>query len=116
MGENAKLSIMIKYANDLSKIWGMTQDDFAKWLGSAGSTISGWNDYKWRQVSDVKIKLVALYCGESIRNTNDLKEEFRKLAEEEGANGDSIVNVIEKRDDAELKKAIDEVHEKVANE
>ncbi|RHU78643.1 hypothetical protein DXC58_05925 [Ruminococcus sp. TF06-23] len=116
MGKNSNVPVLIKYVNDLEHTWGMYRNVLADWLDTAGSTITGWKDYKWTQVSEGQIKLVALYCGESIRNANDLKEEFRKLAEEEGANGDSIVNVIEKLDDAKLKKAIDEVHEKVVNE
>ena len=116
MGKNSNVPVLIKYVNDLEHTWGMYRNVLADWLDTAGSTITGWKDYKWTQVSEGQIKLVALYCGENIRNANDLKEEFRKLAEEEGANGDSIVNVIEKLDDAKLKKAIDEVHEKVVNE
>ena len=116
MGKNSNVPVLIKYVNDLEHTWGMYRNVLADWLDTAGSTITGWKDYKWKQVSEGQIKLVALYCGENIRNANDLKEEFRKLAEEEGANGDSIVNVIEKLDDAKLKKAIDEVHEKVVNE
>ena len=116
MGKNSNVPVLIKYVNDLEHTWGMYRNVLADWLDTVGSTITGWKDYKWTQVSEGQIKLVALYCGESIRNANDLKEEFRKLAEEEGANGDSIVNVIEKLDDAKLKKAIDEVHEKVVNE
>ena len=116
MGKNSNVPVLIKYVNDLEHTWGMYRNVLADWLDTAGSTITGWKDYKWTQVSEGQIKLVALYCGENIRNANDLKEEFRKLAEEEGANGDSIVNVIEKLDDAKLKKAIDELHEKVVNE
>ena len=116
MGKNSNVPVLIKYVNDLEHTWGMYRNVLADWLDTAGSTITGWKDYKWTQVSEGQIKLVALYCGENIRNANDLKEEFRKLAEEEGDNGDSIVNVIEKLDDAKLKKAIDEVHEKVVNE
>ena len=84
----------------------MYRNVLARLVDTAGSTITGWKDYKWTQVSEGQIKLVALYCGENIRNANDLKEEFRKLAEEEGANGDSIVNVIEKLDDAKLKRRL----------
>ena len=76
MGKNSNVPVLIKYVNDLEHTWGMYRNVLADWLDTAGSTITGWKDYKWTQVSEGQIKLVALYCGENIRNANDLKEEF----------------------------------------
>ena len=70
MGETTNLSTMIE---KLKKTWGMTQNDLTNWLETAGSTISGWKDYKWTQVSKGHIRLVAIYCGESIEDADGLK-------------------------------------------
>ena len=61
MGETTNLSTMIE---DLKKTWGMTQNNLTNWLETAVSTISGWKDYKWTQVSKGHIRLVAILWRE----------------------------------------------------
>ena len=114
MGETTNLSTMIE---DLKKTWGMTQNNLTNWLETAVSTISGWKDYKWTQVSKGHIRLVAIYCGESIEDADGLKKAFKRLAENEGYNGDHIFNVINGNyDDIFLEKEIKAVHKLILDE
>ena len=114
MGETTNLSTMIE---DLKKTWGMTQNNLTNWLETAVSTISGWKDYKWTQVSKGHIRLVAIYCGESIEDADGLKKAFKRLAENEGYNGDHIFNVRNGNyDDIFLEKEIKAVHKLILDE